>query len=356
MSAARLPSNRAAAANDPYASSDGEHRDRDDAGEQPDPGGDEQRDGHRLPPAAQGLHSAQRNRAPVRRVGRSGTLTVMQVVILAGGVGGSRFVAGARQAFPDADITVVVNTADDITLYGLRICPDLDTMMYALGGGIDPERGWGRSRGELADPRRARRLHRRRAPWFGLGDRDLATHLLPHPAAGRRPDAWPRSPSGCAPAGCPIPGCGLLPMTNDRVESHIVIPDAERGRRTVHFQEYWVRLHAEPEALAVLAVGLDAARPTPGLLERIAAADLILLAPSNPVVSIGPILGVPGVRQAAARQPRRRIIGFAGHPGRRSGAGHGAPPAAGHRGRGRRRRRRAALRRPSRRRASWTSG
>ena len=101
----------------------------------------------------------------------------MQVVILAGGVGGSRFVAGARQAFPDADITVVVNTADDITLYGLRICPDLDTMMYALGGGIDPDRGWGRDQ-ESWRIRDELTAYTGAVPWFGLGDRDLATHLL----------------------------------------------------------------------------------------------------------------------------------------------------------------------------------
>lgn len=232
---------------------------------------------------------------------------------MAGGVGGSRFVAGAREAFPDAEITVVVNTADDITLYGLRICPDLDTMMYALGGGIDPGRGWGRNeetwsiRDELA-------AYTKDVPWFGLGDRDLGTHLFRTQLLAdgltlakvteRLMARW-----------VPDPRLTVRPMTNDRVESHIVIADpdggSDAGERTVHFQEYWVRLHAEPEALAVIGVGLDAARPTPGLLDRIGAADLILLAPSNPVVSIGPILGVPGVRQAVIDSPAR-VVGFAG--------------------------------------------
>ena len=233
----------------------------------------------------------------------------MQVLILAGGVGGSRFVAGARRAFPDADITVVVNTADDITLYGLRVCPDLDTMMYALGGGIDPERGWGRALeswrvgAELAEYAGA-------DPWFGLGDQDLGTHLYRTQLLADGRTLAEVTDRLCA-RWLDDPRLRLMPMTNDRVESHIVISDPELGRRTVHFQEYWVRLHAEPEALAVLAVGVEQARPTPGLLERIAAADLILIAPSNPVVSIGPILAVPGVRQALL-DSRARIIGFAG--------------------------------------------
>ena len=191
----------------------------------------------------------------------------MQVVILAGGVGGSRFVAGARRAFPDADITVVVNTADDITLYGLRVCPDLDTMMYALGGGIDPERGWGRA-GESWRVRAELAAYAGADPWFGLGDQDLGTHLYRTQLLADGRTLAEVTDRLCA-RWLDDPRLRLLPMTNDRVESHIVIPDPELGRRTVHFQEYWVRLHAEPEALAVLAVGVDQARPTPGLLERI---------------------------------------------------------------------------------------
>jgi LPPG:FO 2-phospho-L-lactate transferase len=233
----------------------------------------------------------------------------MQVVILAGGVGGSRFVAGARRAFPDADLTVVVNTADDITLHGLRICPDLDTMMYTLGGGIDPVRGWGRAeeswriRDELA-------AYTGTPPWFGLGDSDIATHLLRTQWLADGLDLAEVTARLCA-RWLPDPQLRLLPMTNDVVESHIVIPDGEGGRRTVHFQEYWVKLRAEPDALGIQIHGLEDAEPTPGLLERIRTADLILLAPSNPVVSIGPILGVPGVRRAV-RESAGRVLGFAG--------------------------------------------
>jgi LPPG:FO 2-phospho-L-lactate transferase len=232
----------------------------------------------------------------------------MRVVILAGGVGGSRFVAGARHAFPDAEITVVVNTADDMTMYGLRICPDLDTMMYALGGGIDTERGWGRA-GETWRIREELSAYGVE-PWFGLGDTDVATHLhrtellaaglTLSEATARLCERW-----------LPDPALRLLPMTDDRVETHVRIPDPVAGSRRVHFQEYWVRLHAEPEALAVEQVGIADARPAPGLLAAIEAADLILIAPSNPVVSVGPILAVPGVR-AALRATAAPVIGFAG--------------------------------------------
>jgi LPPG:FO 2-phospho-L-lactate transferase len=233
----------------------------------------------------------------------------MRVVIMAGGVGGSRFVAGARQAFPAAEITVVVNTADDITLHGLRICPDLDTMMYSLGGAIDPVRGWGRAeeswwvRDEVA-------AYLGSPPWFGLGDRDLATHLVRTSWLAEGRSLAEVTDRLCA-RWLTDPRLRLMPMTNDPVETHIVISDPPDGRRTVHFQEYWVRLRAEPDALAVVGVGAEHATATPGLLERIAAADLILVAPSNPVVSIGPILAVPGVRQAVADSPAR-VVGFAG--------------------------------------------
>ena len=234
----------------------------------------------------------------------------MRVVILAGGVGGSRFVAGTRHAFPDAQLTVVVNTADDMTMYGLRICPDLDTMMYALGGGIDAERGWGRAaeswriRDELTSYGAE--------PWFGLGDTDVATHLFRTQLLAEGRTLSEVTAALCA-RWWADPKLSLLPMSDDRVETHVTIRDTGRvtGSRTVHFQEYWVRLHAEPEALAVEQVGLAAAQPAPGVLEAIANADLVLVAPSNPVVSVGPILGVPGVRDAMITGPAP-VIGFAG--------------------------------------------
>jgi LPPG:FO 2-phospho-L-lactate transferase len=236
----------------------------------------------------------------------------VQIVILAGGVGGSKFVAGARRAYPDADITVVVNTADDISMHGLRICPDLDTMMYTLGGGSDLVRGWGRAdeswrvKDELA-------AYGVEPSWFGLGDLDLATHLVRTQMLDAGFPLSAVTEALCARWLAADPKLHLVPMSDDRVETHIVIADDQQpsGRRALHFQEYWVRLHAEPEALEVVRVGSDQAQPTPGLTDTIAAADLVLAAPSNPVVSIGPILAVAGLRAAlvAAAAP---VIGFAG--------------------------------------------
>ncbi|HEY5822142.1 MAG TPA: 2-phospho-L-lactate transferase [Propionibacteriaceae bacterium] len=236
----------------------------------------------------------------------------MQIVILAGGVGGSKFTLGVRRAYPDATITVVGNTADDITLHGLRICPDLDTMMYTLGGGGDDERGWGRldESWRVLEEFKAYGLE---PTWFSLGDRDLGTHLV---RAQLLEAGYPLSKvveALCVRWLADDPDLVLLPMSDDRVETHVVIadPDAPGGRRAVHFQEYWVRLHAAPEALAVVRVGIDDARPAPGVLQALAGADLILVAPSNPVVSIGPILAVPGLREAVVAAPAP-VIGFSG--------------------------------------------
>jgi LPPG:FO 2-phospho-L-lactate transferase len=236
----------------------------------------------------------------------------VQIVILAGGVGGSKFVAGARRAYPDAQITVIVNTADDITMHGLRICPDLDTMMYTLGGGSDQIRGWGRA-GETWRVKDELAVYGVEPSWFGLGDLDIATHLV----RTQMLDAgYPLSEVTRALTTRWLgddPALHLVPMTDDRVETHIVIddPEAASGRRAVHFQEYWVRLHAAPEARDMVRVGIEKATLTPGLANTVAAADLILVAPSNPVVSIGPILAVPGMRSALA-SASAPVIGFAG--------------------------------------------
>jgi len=222
----------------------------------------------------------------------------MRIVVLVGGTGGARFLRGLRAAEPGAEITAIVNTGDDITLFGLRVCPDLDTVMYTLGGGIHEEQGWGRAeetyavKAELA-------AYDAQPQWFGLGDRDLATHLVRTQMLSA---GYPLSQVTEALCARWAPGVRLLPMSDDRVETHIVIADEEAagGRRAVHFQEYWVRMRAEPTALAVAAVGIEDATPAPGVTEALAAADVVLLAPSNPVVSIGPILAVPGLREAVA--------------------------------------------------------
>lgn len=216
-----------------------------------------------------------------------------QIVVLAGGVGGARFLRGLLSALRvdriDAAVTVIGNTGDDITLFGLRVCPDLDTVMYTLGNGIHEEQGWGRA-AETFAVKDELLAYGAQPQWFGLGDRDLATHIMRtqwladgvtlSEVTRRLCERWQ-------------PGVHLLPMSDDAVETHVVLDD-----RTVHFQEWWVRLHAAVPARSIVAVGASAARPAPGVLEAIAAADVIVLPPSNPVVSIGTILQVPGIRSA----------------------------------------------------------
>ncbi|HEX6246444.1 MAG TPA: 2-phospho-L-lactate transferase [Nocardioidaceae bacterium] len=226
-----------------------------------------------------------------------------RVVVLSGGIGGARFLQGLLHHHAGAgtpvDVTVVANTADDLWLHGLKVCPDLDTVMYTLGAGIDRERGWGRA-GETWSVKEELEAYGAEPTWFGLGDRDVATHLV---RTEMLEAGYPLSAVTAALCRRWQPGVTLLPMTDERVETHVAVDDPESpsGQRVVHFQEYWVRLRAEVPARAVVAVGIDQARPAPGVLEAVAAADVVLLPPSNPVVSIGTILGVPGVREALAR-------------------------------------------------------
>jgi LPPG:FO 2-phospho-L-lactate transferase len=219
----------------------------------------------------------------------------MRIVALAGGIGGARFLRGLRQAAPEADITVIGNTGDDISLFGLRICPDLDTVMYTLGGGINEDQGWGRAN-ETFTLREELAAYEIGPDWFTLGDRDFATHIV----RTQMLDAgYPLSAVTEALCDRWRPGVRLLPMTDDRVETHVVIEDGD-GRRAIHFQEWWVRLHAEVPALDIAGVGSADAKPAPGVIEALEAADVVILPPSNPVVSIGTILSVPGVRAAVA--------------------------------------------------------
>ncbi len=233
----------------------------------------------------------------------------MRITVLAGGVGGARFLRGLKAAAPDAEITVVGNTGDDIDLFGLHVSPDLDTVMYTLGGGISEEQGWGRADETFTV------LHELAAygagpGWFGLGDRDFATHIA---RTSMLRDGIPLSAVTAALSERWQPGVSLLPMTDDRVETHVALKDSEEGivkgergggwgagggAGTVHFQEWWVRLHAAVPAAQILFTGAEAATPAPGVLEAIAAADCVLLPPSNPVVSVGAILSVPGIADA----------------------------------------------------------
>jgi LPPG:FO 2-phospho-L-lactate transferase len=231
----------------------------------------------------------------------------MRITVLSGGVGGARFLTGLRDVvdLQRDSVTVIGNTADDIWLFGLRVCPDLDTVMYTLGGGIDLERGWGRSE-ETWQAKEELAAYGVEPSWFGLGDRDLATHLVRTQMLNA---GYPLSAVTQALCERWQPGVTLLPMTDDRVETHVVIadPEAPDGRRAVHFQEYWVRLHA-PAAYDVVPVGAAESAPAPGVVEAIAEADLVILPPSNPVVSIGTILAVPGIADAL-RATAARIVG-----------------------------------------------
>jgi LPPG:FO 2-phospho-L-lactate transferase len=221
----------------------------------------------------------------------------MRTTVLAGGVGAARFLRGLRAAVPEADITVIGNTGDDFTPFGLHVSPDLDTVMYTLGGGIAEDQGWGRD-GETQAVLTELSAYGAGPGWFGLGDKDIATHIVRNQllAQGltlsevtrRLCDRWQ-------------PGVALLPMSDDPVRTHVTIE--EDGRlRELHFQEWWVRLHAAVPALRIEAVGAAQARPAPGVLEAIAAADFVLFPPSNPVVSIGTILQVPGIAAALHAQ------------------------------------------------------
>jgi LPPG:FO 2-phospho-L-lactate transferase len=219
----------------------------------------------------------------------------MRIVVLAGGIGGARFLRGLKAAAPEADITVVGNTGDDIHLFGLKVCPDLDTVMYTLGGGIHEEQGWGRAQETFA-VKEELAAYGVGPQWFGLGDRDVATHIVRTQMLGA---GYPLSAVTEALCVRWKPGVRLIPMSDDRVETHVLV-EVDGKRRAVHFQEYWVRLRASVPAHAVVPVGAEGAKPAPGVLEAIAAADVIVFPPSNPVVSIGTILAVPGIREAIA--------------------------------------------------------
>ena len=240
----------------------------------------------------------------------------MRITVLAGGVGGARFLRGLKAAAPDAEITVIGNTGDDISLFGLHVSPDLDTVMYTLGGGISEEQGWGRADETFTV------LHELAAygagpDWFGLGDRDFATHIartsmlregVPLSAVTRAlGERWQPGvtllPDDRRPGGDPRDHRGLRrgQRSTDAGQRGTRGTETRRATadcRTVHFQEWWVRMHAAVPAAEILFTGAEAAAPAPGVLEAIAAADCVLLPPSNPVVSVGAILAVPGIAQA----------------------------------------------------------
>ena len=224
----------------------------------------------------------------------------MRIVVLTGGIGGARFLVGVRAHARriGAEVTAVVNVGDDVRMHGLQICPDLDSVMYTLGGAADPVRGWGRI-GETWVVKDELAKYGAEPSWFGLGDKDTATHLVRTTMlnAGYRLSA-------VTAALCDRwqPGIVLLPATDDRLETHVVV-DVDGERKAIHFQEWWVRYRGDLPTHRFVFAGADAAKPAAGVLEAIAAADVVLVAPSNPVVSIAPILAVTQLKEALADGP-----------------------------------------------------
>ncbi len=235
---------------------------------------------------------------------RAGATTFASVLVaLAGGVGAARFLRGLVQIVAPDDVTVVVNTGDDDWFHGLLVCPDLDTVTYTLAGAENPETGWGLA-GETFATMAA--LERYGVPtWFRLGDRDLATHLYR--------DERLR-------AGAPLSTITteisdkwgvrsrILPMTDERVATRIDVRGSDGEVSELRMQEWFVRERAEPPVAAVRFEGAAGAAPAPGVLEALDHAETIVVCPSNPVISIGPIVAVPGVRDALRRR-RDRVVG-----------------------------------------------
>ncbi len=222
------------------------------------------------------------------------------ITAIAGGVGGSRMLRALTGVVPPERVTAVVNTGDDVVLHGLHVSPDLDTVVYTLGGAANPETGWGRAGETWEAMGELRALSAGRLAWFNLGDRDLGTHLYRTSRLGEGAGLSEVTAEIARRWGVTT---RVLPMSDDRVETRVGLA----GGREVGFQEYFVGLRHEVEVEQVRFDGVEAARPAPGVLEAIAGADLVVVCPSNPVVSVAPVLAVPGVGDAVADR-RERVV------------------------------------------------
>lgn len=216
--------------------------------------------------------------------------------VFAGGVGASRFLQGLVQVVDPASVTVISNTGDDVEMFGLHVSPDVDIVIYALAGAVNPETGWGLAGDSFTVVGALQRFGYDR--WFNLGDRDLATaihrtRLLRDGVPMREVIADISRAWGLA--------CTVLPMSDARIETRITTPTGELA-----FQDYMVRLRTEVDVSAITFAGADRATPAPGVIEAIRDSETVILAPSNPLVSIGPILAVPGIRDALASTPAVR--------------------------------------------------
>ncbi|MDP3768676.1 MAG: 2-phospho-L-lactate transferase, partial [Dehalococcoidia bacterium] len=210
------------------------------------------------------------------------------IAVLAGGVGAARFLRGLVDVVDPASITVIGNTGDDDEFLGLHVSPDLDTVVYTLADAVNAETGWGLAGDTFVALEQAQRLGEE--TWFRLGDKDIATHLK---RTRLLRDGHSLSEATAAIAGAFGVKCRILPMSDEPVRT-IVATDAGE----LSFQEYFVRRRWQDEVRALRFEGAEAARPAPGVLKAIAGAEVVIVAPSNPLVSIGPVLAVPGIRDA----------------------------------------------------------
>jgi LPPG:FO 2-phospho-L-lactate transferase len=210
------------------------------------------------------------------------------IVVLSGGTGGAKFVDGLHQIVPPEELTIIVNTGDDLEWWGLYVSPDIDSITYVLAGMLSKERGWGvkgdtfyclQAMGQLGQPN-----------WFHVGDHDLAIHLLRTQLLSQKKTLTQTTAEIASRLGVQA---RILPMTDASVETRVLTPVGE-----LSFEEYFVQRWYQDPVHSVRFVGADEAKPAPGVLEAIKSAGLVLLAPSNPVTSIGPILAIPGIREA----------------------------------------------------------
>jgi LPPG:FO 2-phospho-L-lactate transferase len=218
------------------------------------------------------------------------------ITVFAGGVGASRFLEGLVRVANPADVTVISNTGDDVDMFGLRVSPDTDIVIYALAGAVNPATGWGLTGDTFAVMEQLQRFGYER--WFNLGDRDLAmaihrTRLLHEGVPMHEIVAGLVRDWGLKLA--------VLPMSNERIETRISGPEGE-----IAFQDYMVKLRTEVDVHGIEFVGAEIAKPAPGVVDAITGAEAVILAPSNPLVSIGPILAVPGIRDALTNSKATR--------------------------------------------------
>jgi LPPG:FO 2-phospho-L-lactate transferase len=217
------------------------------------------------------------------------------IVVLTGGTGGAKLIEGIAAEIDPRDVTIICNTADDCVFYDLYVSPDIDTIVYTLAGMIDPAKGWGVKDDTFAALAQLRRLGD--DAWFQLGDKDLATHITRTRALKEGHELSEVVGSMSRRLGVQAT---ILPMSNERIETRIVTPQGE-----ISFQEYFVKYHWARDVKTVRFVGAEQSKPGPGVIDAIQRAEAIVICPSNPITSIGPILAVPGIRSALteARAP-----------------------------------------------------